>query len=57
MTNNVEEHMQMDEFVASVEGLEDLSVGVSDEATRETADDDAISVQASEGTEFFLNID
>ncbi|WJX72144.1 hypothetical protein P8452_56052 [Trifolium repens] len=29
MENNFEEHMQTDEFVASMEGLEDLSVGAA----------------------------
>ncbi|GAU39419.1 hypothetical protein TSUD_323670 [Trifolium subterraneum] len=58
MENNVEEHMHMDESVASMEGLEDLSVGVSsDEAPCDTTDDDAISVEASEGTDILLNID
>jgi hypothetical protein len=40
------------------QGLEDLSVGVSsDDTPCDTTNDDAISVEASEGTDFFLNID
>jgi hypothetical protein len=40
------------------QGLEDLSVGVSsDDTPCDTTNDDAISVEASEDTDFFLNID
>ncbi|GAU15766.1 hypothetical protein TSUD_235820 [Trifolium subterraneum] len=52
MENNVEEHMQMDESNGCMEGLEDLSVGVSgDEAPCDTSYNDAISVEANEGIE------
>ncbi|XP_039684068.1 protein FAR1-RELATED SEQUENCE 5 [Medicago truncatula] len=57
MENNVEENMQMDESVASVEGLEGLSTGVTDEATFEIDDDDVVSVEAGEGSEEIIYID
>ncbi|AES79291.1 hypothetical protein MTR_7g060800 [Medicago truncatula] len=51
MENNLEENMQMDESVASVEGLKSLSARVSVEVTCEIVNDDAASIEAREGSE------